>query len=123
MTTKRSLTSGPSRERLFDCLRLHSTGEVCVVDFWEETVNDKCRSGHRLDVEIQGLHEACIGGRQWYFWGRLKHCGSGSTWKPFQDAPYGQFVFGIWDTNDRRGRIQYSDTSFFVAPKVEDYDK
>lgn len=118
-TEKRTLTNGPSREALFDCLRLHSTTGPYVVNFGEETVTDTFRSGSRLDVEIQGLHEACIGGRQWYFWGRLKHGGSGSTWKPIQDAPYGQFVFGIWDTESRRGRIQYSDTSFFVAPKFE----
>lgn len=121
MTAKnRSLTSGPSREELFDCLRLHASNDLCIVDFWETTIEEKSKSGSRLDVEIQGLHEAGDCGREWFFWGQLKLAGSGPTWKPFKEAPYGAFVFGRWNTYHRRGRIQYSKQSFFTVPLFEE---
>jgi hypothetical protein len=122
MTTEASvrevgLKTGPSREELFDNLKYNQTHkDFAVVDFFTHEYNHKATWGSRLDVAIEGLFKAGDSGREWFFWGRLKHIGSGSTWKPAWEAPDGAHVFGRWNTYHRRGKIAFSDKSFFQSP-------
>lgn len=111
------LRSGPSREELFDTLKYNqSHKEFAVVEFFTHEYNHKLTWGSLLHITIEGLFKAGDSGREWFFWGRLKHCGSGSTYKPAWEAPAGAHVFGRWNTYHRRGKITFSEKSFFQSP-------
>lgn len=111
------LTRGPSREALFDSLRLGSSaGEHQVLEFYgEHREGDSC-GGCLLPVAIEGISRADKEGKEWLFWGRRKQITSGERWVPYHKAQYVDFVFGRWNTANRRGVIKLSDTSFFKSP-------
>jgi len=119
------LTSGPSREELFDCLKYSPISSIhpghCVREFWLETkYEDGAKSGSRLNVEIEGLHRGDnTSATSWFFWGRLRLQGSGRTWKPIQKCDKGAFVFGTWNTNQRRGTVVFGKKSFFESSLPE----
>lgn len=116
------LTQGPSREELFDCTKYSPIGSIhlghMTVNFWlKRRFQDGSQSGSRLDVEIEGLHRGDTqNAMNWFFWGRLRHQGSGDTWKSIQESEMGDFVFGRWDALNRTGRIMFGKHSFFQSP-------
>lgn len=115
MASEYALTNGPSREELFDCLRLgHLQNELQVIDFWgQQKFQPGARSGASLSIEIEGIHRAGDNGREWFFWGRRKQTYSGvPNWKSI----YISFAFGRWNTYHRRGIIRFGQASFFVSP-------
>ena len=102
------IVSGPSNEELFDCERLGNrfgskNSSLHAVEFWAQEGN----SGARVTVRIEGTSYAGDNGREWFFWGRMKLQGSGSTWTPVWKAPDGYHVFGRWNTYHRRGVIKF----------------
>lgn len=108
---------GPSNERLHDCLRLgHLDTELKVVEFWSEEVTENSRSGSALNIEIEGLHKAGDDGREWFFWGKLRQI---DTRKVRHEGKVVCFVVGRWNTYHRRGKIKFSETSFFVSPLTQ----
>ena len=128
MTTKGTpqgqffLQAGPSQEKLFDCLRLGlkhdqlSTVECEVLEYLEEieprTQWSKTRE-QRMLICIQGIHQSPgVWGDEWFFWGRVQSSHPGDVWKTGD----GHFVFGKWYTQNRSGRILFSQRSFFESP-------
>lgn len=109
------LTQGPSREELFDALRLQGREpSLSIIEFWcKEEYADDSRSGSSLPVQITGLHIARNNGREWFFWGTLKPIIGGST-IPFWMRENVCHVFGRWNTHFRRGQIILSEESAFV---------
>lgn len=123
MISKYTLKNGPSREQLFDCVRLGSTTpELRVIDFWGEHKDEKGKWGALLPIEIEGIHRASNDGRDWFFWGRRKQITSGDKWVPVWESKYVDFAFGRWNTYHRTGFIKFADTSFFTNP-VQDEEE
>ncbi len=117
MTTEEyTLTQGPSREQLFDSLRLGlKAKELRVLGFWGTKQTEHGKSGSSLPIEIEGIHKASNDERDWFFWGKLTQITSGDTWVPMWEAEDVCFVFGRWDTFHRCGNIKLSKTSFFTS--------
>ena len=122
MVSKYTLKSGPSREELFDCIRLGLTApQLRVIEFWGEYYTpEKAKFGDSLPIEIEGIHRADRDGRAFYFWGRRKQITSGDKWVPIWKSQYVDFAFGKWDTYHRRGQIQFAEASLFQNPMAEE---
>ncbi len=114
--------SGPSRERLFDCLRLGQESQefrtmklsTSSFIFEEETFES-----FDWEIEIEGLHRADKVGQAWFFFGRqlhvrLKHMVHAA---PVDNHPQFRFVLGklsFW--RGRSGTLTFSEESFFTSP-------
>ena len=112
------MTGGPSRETIFDSIRLGSEpkGRSCmIVEFWSEKIHisgAKTGSAHR--VHLQGCHVR--DSNTFYLWGSEKQVTSGDKWVPDHKAKHVRHVFVIWNTHNRRGRMIWSNKSFFLPP-------
>jgi|GEM_PF-6503272 hypothetical protein len=115
MTSIFKLTQGPSREQLFDCLRLGpSHKELRVVDFWAERVRGEGKSGTSMPVEIYGVFRAEDNddGRAWFFWGRRVVISQADRLRVSEM----EFVVGRWNTHFRRGQLVLAEESSFLNP-------
>jgi hypothetical protein len=112
------LKNGPSRENLFDALRLGPTiPELQILNFWGQVTHESgAVTGSRYDVKIEGLYGAGDSGRDWFFWGKVVHFVFDGG---FQKVVDGDFCFGRWNTHQRQGTIEFSQVSFFTHPVVE----
>lgn len=93
------LLRGPSREEMFDRLRLGREIKEPMMKFASQL------SG--MDVclfEIEGLHVADKEGYDWFFWGKQFNMLTGE---------FVVFVFGRWNTKTRTGQHVCSHKSFF----------
>jgi hypothetical protein len=110
------LVRGPSREELFDSLRLGLRYlDLRDVEFIGEHPN---KSGEEdiplyFSIEIQGLHHVDLGGGNYFFHGKRRFTPLRGE---AQGAPDFKFAFGRWNTHSRTGRIRVGETSFFVSP-------
>jgi len=113
------LTQGPSREKLFDALRL---GRECkplsIVEFWSEERNGKSKSGARLRVQVTALTSVDVHGG-FVFWGKLKVITSGENYKPPHESKDFCHVYGVWNTARRHGKITFGETSFLTMPFLD----
>jgi len=121
MNSQYVLTQGPSREQLFDSLKLGAAvGELRVLDFWgtQEVPyeNGIAKSGSSLPIEIEGVHRASKDGSEWFFWGRQKQITSGDKWVPMWESVYVNHCVGRWSPHRRTGWIRFAETSFFDIP-------
>ena len=111
------LANGPSRESLFDCLRLGLTADhLKVVEFLGRMRGETITTLH---VEIEGLHRAGKNGLEWFFWGRLKKLSSADT-KHIWETRIAGFAFGQWNILQRQGAVKIQDDSFFERPISKD---
>ena len=108
MTDKYILVEGPSRETLFDCLRLGTDSKSMTVVFaakYNENVTPRLYG----DVHICGIHQADKKGDEWFIWAELP------WFRPEQG-----FMFARWNTKQRTGTAIFSDKSYFVNPMTSD---
>jgi len=96
------LTQGPSRENLFDALRLGGVRpELGIVEFAAKNKKKSEQSDFQLLVAIEGLQRNTDDGKEWWFWGRLSPT---------------LFVCGGWNTYKQRGFVRTSTNPFWISP-------
>lgn len=125
MISKMYLTSGPSREQLFDCQRLGPTSpNLGFVEFYGEIKLERGgRSKTLLQIKIEGTHCAGDSGRDWFFFGRLVHVNYGKDFSDIKNVEEKEFCFGRWNVHRRTGFIQFAETSFFTHPAETEEEK
>lgn len=109
------LTQGPSREQLFDALRLGgSHPALSIVEFWGKARTfGGGESGSLLPIQIEGLQR--LQGeddRQWWFWGNRRQTTSKAAW----EGKVVCYVCGGWNAHQRRGFMRLSSEPFWISP-------
>ena len=103
MSNQLILISGPSKEAMFDCLRLgFFAKELRTVEFWGKSSAKGRILKSSLRIKIEGIHSTRAS-YIWFFWGRV------------ENKPGKPYVFGKWNIEQRHGIAEFKETSFFEA--------
>ncbi|MBY0472812.1 hypothetical protein K2Q00_00820 [Patescibacteria group bacterium] len=117
-----ALQRAPSREQLFDCLRLgQQSSDLANLQFVTERFIFDCREIPSMiwDLEIEGLHRGSHTGVGWFFFGKqVSAATAGSRYQlsGISENPAFRFVLGRWDFAKHRGSLCFAERSFFETP-------
>lgn len=113
---------GPSRECLYDCLRLgQGSRDFRTVRISTDSFHFEGETFEPFDwhIEIEGIHRADKVGLECFFFGRQLHVLRKGTvhLAPLDNNPKFRFVLGrlsFW--KNRSGTLRFKDWSFFTNP-------